>query len=168
MLPNSEPLSLSRSELNRRWTDGTPSRSRMLMNRPTESIAMPAVCNPTALVPSNVWLSRVCRPSWNETLYNALLYLSGPDATPPSDRFVYSAPRARAAGSVHCSCGALPTKLMPRLRKLEPEPERMLKLAPLNPPLETSYGDVVSDVEMLASRGNPFAPTCSPLSVTLF
>ena len=92
----------------------------------------------------------------------------GPDATPPSERFVYSVPSARAAGSVHCICGALTTKLNPRLLKLEPEPERMLKFPPLNPPRDGSYGDVESELEMAASRGNPLVPICMPFSVTLF
>ena len=42
---------------------------------------------------------------------------------------------------------------MPRLRKFEPEPERMLRLPPLKPPRDASNGDVVSDVEIAASRG---------------
>src|SRR5215207_5264753 len=92
----------------------------------------------------------------------------GPDAMPPSDRFVYSVPSARAAGSVHCICGALRTKLRPRLRKLDPELERMLKFPPLKPPREGSYDDVESELDIDASRGRPFAPTCIPLSVTLF
>jgi hypothetical protein len=53
MLPNTEPLSLSRSDRNRCSTDGTPLFSRMSMNRVTESIAMPAVCSPSASVPSS-------------------------------------------------------------------------------------------------------------------
>jgi hypothetical protein len=81
---------------------------------------------------------------------------------------VDSEPNDRAAGSVHCIDGALPTKLIPRLLKLEPEFDRMLKFAPLNPPRDTSYDDVVSELEMFASRGSPFAPTCNPFSVTLF
>ena len=42
---------------------------------------------------------------------------------------------------------------MPRVRKFDPEPERMLKLPPLNPPRETSYGEVESELEICASRG---------------
>src|SRR6185369_6515647 len=92
----------------------------------------------------------------------------GPDATPPSETFVYSVPSACAARSLHMSGGALSTMEDPRVRKFEPPPVRMLKLAPLNPPRDTSYGDVESELEIDASRGSPFAPKLTPLSVTLF
>src|SRR4028119_43027 len=92
----------------------------------------------------------------------------GPEAVPPSDRLVYSLPSARAAGSVHCTCGEVNCRLIPRVRKLEPDWEPMLKLAPLKPPRDGSMGEVASEVETAASRGRFPAPTCMPLSVTLF
>ena len=59
-------------------------------------------------------------------------------------------------------------RLVPRLRKFEPERDRMLKLPPLKPPRETSNEDVVSELDMPASRGRLLAPDCIPFSVTLF
>ena len=37
-------------------------------------------------------------------------------------------------------------RLIPRVRKFEPEPGRMLKFPPLNPPRDPSYGDVDSEL----------------------
>src|SRR5919107_247871 len=51
MLPNTDPLSVSRSEPKRRFTDGTPRSSRMSRNRATESYAMPALWSPRGPVP---------------------------------------------------------------------------------------------------------------------
>jgi hypothetical protein len=96
------------------------------------------------------------------------LYWRGPDRTPPSDMFVNWVPTAWAARSVHSSPGVLYTKLVPRMRKFEPDPGRMLKFAPLNPPLEASYGEVVSDVWTCASRGRVALLNGRPLRVVLF
>ncbi len=44
----------------------------------------------------------------------------------------------------------------------------MLKLPPLNPPRDTSNGDVDNELDTAASRGNSLEPVCSPFSVTVF
>src|SRR5579885_3202202 len=88
--------------------------------------------------------------------------------TPPSETLEYVVPTACAARSVHSRAGVFSTRLVPRVLKLEPDAGRMLKFPPLNPPREPSYGDVVSDVEIAASRGRLFPPNCMPLSVVLF
>ena len=52
--------------------------------------------------------------------------------------------------------------------KFDPGRVRRLNCPPLNPPRDTSYGDVISELNTLASRGNPAPPNCMPFSVVLF
>ncbi len=52
--------------------------------------------------------------------------------------------------------------------KLVPGRVRNENCPPLNPPRETSYGAVVSELMTDASRGRPAPPNCMPLSVVLF
>ena len=92
----------------------------------------------------------------------------GPDDWPPSDRFVYSCPRARAALVVNCSGGASARRLNPWLMKFDPERSLMFWFAPLKPPRATSYGEIVSDVIVCASRGRFDALEFMPFSVVLF
>src|SRR5687768_15708923 len=57
---------------------------------------------------------------------------------------------------------------MPRVLKLDPDRDRRLICAPLNPPRETSYGEVMTELDTIASRGRLDPPNCIPLSVVLF
>ena len=52
--------------------------------------------------------------------------------------------------------------------KFDPDRSRIFWFAPLNPPRETSYGEIVSDIIVCASRGRFDAPEFIPLSVVLF
>jgi hypothetical protein len=51
---------------------------------------------------------------------------------------------------------------------LVPGLARRLRRAPLKPPVDTSYGDVTSPVDTLASRGRLAPPNGIPLSVVWF
>ena len=92
----------------------------------------------------------------------------GPEVRPPSERFEYSWPSARAAWSVHCICGASMFRLEVRATKLVPERVRRLKLPPLKPPRDTSYGDVTREPLTAASRGKSLPLKFCPLSVVEF
>ena len=52
--------------------------------------------------------------------------------------------------------------------KFEPGRVRMLNCPPLNPPRDTSYGEVTSELVTAASRGRLLPPNWLPLSVVLF
>ncbi len=92
----------------------------------------------------------------------------GPANRPPNDKFVYCWPSAWAVRSVHCTGGASTLNDAPRTEKLDPERVRTLSWAPLNPPRETSYGEVTSDVITDASRGRVLPPNGMPLSIVAF
>src|SRR5476649_2561369 len=114
---------------------------------------MPEVCSPIASVLSSERRSLARRPTWYAKLKNDASCLIGPANNPPTEMLLYCWPSDRAARSVHCSCGASTFRLIVRVMKLEPGRPRIWNCAPLNPPRETSYGVVTSDVETLASRG---------------
>ena len=86
----------------------------------------------------------------------------------PSDADVYCAPSDRPARSVHWVDGVFSRVLRPRVLKFDPACVDSPICAPLNPPRETSHGDVPSVARVVASRGMSLPPKPSPLSVVLF
>ena len=69
---------------------------------------------------------------------------------------------------VHWVDGVFRRVLMPRVLKFDPACVDNPICAPLNPPRETSHGDVPSVARVVASRGMSLPPKPSPLSVVLF